>query len=145
MVGYFSKEPTDLALPVTEAQFIATFGSADPTARPTELQARRFFEHGGGSLIVVRVTDGKPLLDHASNLSGLHAAKIFGLQLLLIPEVTRLPESQLREALTELKSFADDENLFVILDPPDGWNTAEQAVNWVQDYIPAITDGMAIY
>jgi hypothetical protein len=70
---------------------------------------------------------------------------IADLRILLVPEITSLPEGQVASAVSDLREYVDERNLFSILDPPSELGTVSGVNSWVDGAVPDDAAGLALY
>jgi hypothetical protein len=149
LLGRFARGPVNVPVAVTAADFTNTFGSGALGNWPAEVQARQFFANGGASLYVVRVAGtgalADALLGDTVQGTGLYALRsLSNLRLLVAPELS-LIDMGFSNALAQVRSFLEPQQIFLLMDPPPQLSNATAAVDWVESEVPVDASFCALY
>ncbi len=137
IIGRFATGPIDTPVRVDSQRFDTFFASATPQNWAAEVQVRQFFRNGGSEIEIIRLNPNLPLPQALSpNLSsmkprGLAWIPILSdLGLLLIPELSELPNHERNPLLEQLRAFAESKHFTLILDPPSTADTVSAITEW---------------
>ncbi|MDB6071223.1 MAG: phage tail sheath family protein [Verrucomicrobiales bacterium] len=137
IVGNFAKGP--VGVPVTVSRTVATtpFDSGNAALWPAEAQMRWFFANGGSSAEIIRLPPARPLATALKGRFALPDLQGVGLLtllsdcgILLMPELSELPISDVSAILEALRPLAAARHFFVILDPPSTASTPAAITTW---------------
>lgn len=137
IVGTFAKGPVGVPVSVSRTAVTTPFDSGNAVLWPAEAQMRWFFANGGSSAEIIRLPAAQPLataLRGRFSLPDLQGVGLLTLLsdcgILLMPELSELPLSDVTSILESLRPLAAARHFFVILDPPSTASTPAAITTW---------------